>query len=205
MKNVNVSGFYAGMRICHVVNNGLVENVSVYNCFSNGIESYGNEITFKNMNYGKCGAAGIELCPEAAYQAGVNFNKAQTVTFAGKIITDNYNKGDTIYMNNFTAMGIPVYTILQGVLQAYPKEVLSNVMTSEGQFVFISFIFNQIDEGVLNPSVINYEDIDGAGIVNINNLTGVNTTHKYIELDVVVPALGGSAGRVLLYNVNYQG
>lgn len=203
MQNITVGQFNTGMRIYHVVNNGLAKNINVYNCFGNGIESYANIMTFENMTYGLCGAAGIELTPNYDSLAGTAFNQNQHITFAGTITTTNYTKGDSLYMQNFNAMGYSVIQILQGVFAQYNEEVLSNVRNENGEFVFISFIFNDLSTMEMNASEYEYKNIDGAGIVNINNLTGVDTTHKYIEVNVVVG--GYPVGTVLVYNFNYQG
>lgn len=203
MQNVTVGQFNTGMRIYHVVNNGLAKNINVYNCFGNGIESYANVMTFENMTYGLCGAAGIELTPNYDDAAGTSFNQPQHVTFAGTINTTNYTTGNSLYMQNFNAMGYSVMQILQGVFSQYSPEVLSNVRNSNGEFVFVSFIFNDLSTMELNNSIYEYKNIDGAGIVNINDLTGVDTTHKYIEVNVVVG--GYPVGTVLVYNFNYAG
>lgn len=203
MQNVTVGQFNTGMRIYHVVNNGLAKNINVYNCFGNGIESYANVMTFENMTYGLCGAAGIELTPNYDDAAGTSFDQPQHVTFAGTINTTNYTSGNSLYMQNFNAMGYSVMQILQGVFSQYSPEVLSNVRNSNGEFVFVSFIFNDLSTMELNNSIYEYKNIDGAGIVNINDLTGVDTTHKYIEVNVVVG--GYPVGTVLVYNFNYAG
>ena len=203
MENVTVGQFNTGMRIYHVVNNGLAKNINVYNCFGNGIESYANIMTFENMTYGLCGAAGIELTPNYDTSAGTSFDQPQQITFAGSISTTNFSNGNSLYMQNFNAMGYSVIQILQGVFAQYSEEVLSNVRNEKGEFVFISFIFNDLSTMEMNNSKYEYKNIDGAGIVNINNLTGVDTTHKYIEVNVVVGNY--PVGTVLVYNYNYQG
>ena len=203
MQNVTVGQFNTGIRIYHVVNNGLAKNINVYNCFGNGIESYANIMTFENMTYGLCGASGIELTPNYDELAGTAFDQPQHITFAGSIMTTNFTSGNSLYMQNFNAMGYSVIQILQGVFSQYSPEVLSNVRNENGEFAFISFVFNDLTTMQPNVSKYEYKNIDGSGIVNINNLTGVDTTHKYIEVNVVVG--GFPVGTVLVYNFNYQG
>ena len=202
MENVTVGQFNTGMRIYHVVNNGLAKNINVYNCFGNGIESYANIMTFENMTYGLCGASGIELTPNYDDLAGTAFDQPQHITFAGTISTTNFTTGNSLYMQNFNAMGYSVIQILQGVFSQYSPEVLSNVRNENGEFAFISFVFNDLSTMQPNVTKYEYKNIDGAGIVNINDLTGVDTTHKYIEVNVVVG--GFPVGTVLVYNFNYQ-
>ena len=203
MQNITVGQFNTGIRIYHVVNNGLAKNINVYNCFGNGIESYANIMTFENMTYGLCGASGIELTPNYDKLAGTSFDQPQHITFAGSITTTNFTTGNSLYMQNFNAMGYSVMQILQGVFSQYSPEVLSNVRNEKGEFAFISFVFNDLSTMQPNASKYEYKNIDGAGIVNINDLTGVDTTHKYIEVNVVVG--GYPVGTVLVYNFNYQG
>ena len=76
------------------------------------------------------------------------------------------------------------------------------VRNENGEFAFISFVFNDLSTMQPNVTKYEYKNIDGAGIVNINDLTGVDTTHKYIEVNVVVG--GFPVGTVLVYNFNYQ-
>lgn len=203
MQNITVGQFNTGIRIYHVVNNGLAKNINVYNCFGNGIESYANIMTFENMTYGLCGASGIELTPNYDKLAGTSFDQPQHITFAGSITTTNFTTGNSLYMQNFNAMGYSVMQILQGVFSQYSPEVLSNVRNEKGEFAFISFVFNDLSTMQPNASKYEYKNIDGAGIVNINDLTGVDTIHKYIEVNVVVG--GYPVGTVLVYNFNYQG
>lgn len=213
IQNISLSSFDNGMRIYHVVNNGLAKNIQVSNIFGNGVESYANQITFEDMNYGLCGGAGIEICPGSyecsADKAGTTFTEKQNVIFAGSITTTNFTTGDTKYLNSFSAMGYTVMQILNGVLTYYDKDVIANLMNEEGQFAFVAFVFNDISNLpniVENKSNYDYKNIDGAGIVNINEFTADDTTHKYVEIDVIVEFAGTkvSIGKVLTYNFNYQ-
>ena len=203
IENITVAQCSTGMRIYHAIN-GTAKNINVYNCFGNGIESYANIITFENMTYGLCGAAGIELTPNNDAEAGIDFDQKQQVTFAGSITTTNYSSGQSLYMQNFGAMGLTVMQILQGVFSQYSPEVLENVRNENGEFAFISFVFNDLTTMQPNESKYEYKNIDGAGIININELTGIDTIHKYIEVDVLV-GQGMSVGKVLVYTFNYQG
>ena len=72
--------------------------------------------------------------------------------------------------------------------------------------MFVSFIFNDLASGAegLNDSVVTYKNVDGAGIINASELTGIDTTHKFIFMDIPIAQLGGmSMGKALLYNLNY--
>ena len=209
MNNITLSAFKVGVTFAHVVE-GNVKNLNVNNCFSNGVECYASKITFTDINLGRCGAAGLEAAaPENSMQAGYDFNEAQTIVFAGDITTSNYNSGNTVYMQNYdTGLGgVTVTDIINGAVAALPnltEEGRTNLQNNNGEFVFVTFIFHHVQTGVVNNSVIQYKDVDGSGIINASELTGIDTTHKYILMDIPIAQLGGmSMGKALLYNLNY--
>lgn len=207
MNNVNITNSYIGLSLYHVIE-GDIRNLSVNNCFSNGVQCNASIATFTNITIGKCGATGLELGPTNSAAAGLGFNEQQKITFAGTISTDNYNAGNTVYMENYeTGLGVTVAQIISGVISngGYSAETLSNIRNDKGEFVFIAFLFNDLASGAsgANYSVTQY---NGVGIIKASELNGVNTTHKYIELDIPIAQLGGaSLGKALLYNQNYQG
>ena len=208
--NMNVSGFGVGLRLSHAVNS-KVSNVYVGNCFSNGIEISASKITFENMTYGLCGAAGIEITPDSSGYAGLDFSSNQEVVFSGSISTSNVTDGTTPYMALWVASGategLSIANVIQGSMIAslgknpfgdyelssedYYK--ISNVTNGNGQIAFIALIFNGEES---NQSKLSYTNVDG-GIINFNELEGVDTTHEYIQLDIL-----NNLGSALLYNVN---
>lgn len=204
IQNISLSQFDNGMRIYHVVNNGLAKNIYVSNIFGNGVESYGNIMTFENMNYGLCGGAGIELTPNADDVAGTAFNQNQHVTFAGSITTSNFTNGETKYLNEFKVANYTVMQIINAVLTAYSEDQTKNLRNEKGEFAFVAFVFNDVTTGEANHSTYEYKNIDGAGIINIADFTSTDTTHKYVEIEIVIPGLGVSVGKILVYNFNYQ-
>ena len=78
-------------------------------------------------------------------------------------------------------------------------------MNTEGFVGFVTFKFHDIDSGTPNTSEIIYPGFQAGGIINARDLPtdGVDTTHEYIELDVVVTGLG-NAGKAYFYNLNYN-
>ena len=206
MDNVTSTGFDMGVLFSHVID-GNVRNLTVDNCFSNGIQCDSNIMTFTDITLGKCGATGIEAGPDNSNNAGINFDQNQVITLAGHINTNNYNGGNTVYMVNYnTGVNYTVAEIIAGAISEYFKteDQLSNVKNSNGEFVFVSFIFNSLTlgEAGVNYSTIQYKDIDGSGIIHASNVSGINTTHKYIEIDVNISGVG-SLGKAILYNLNY--
>lgn len=206
MKNINISDAYIGASFYHVVE-GNVENLKVNNCFSNGVQCNASNITFTNLNLGKCGAAGIEIGQTNSAAAGYDFNEPQKVTFAGTITTSNYNDGQTVYFQNYSAAGIKVLDIVNLNVQKYAQypEVLSNLRNEKGEYVFVAFTLCDFGTMQPNSSVVTYKNVDGAGIINAQDLTGVDTTHKFIELNIYYTDGKTIIGKALLYNINYAG
>jgi hypothetical protein len=199
------------MRLSHAVNSNI-SNTYVGDCFVNGLEVAASEITFTNMTYGLCGAAGIELTPERYQYAGLNFSKNQTITFAGSISIDrsSLNNGATPYLQLFAqANDIGITTIVNGSLiyalggnpldpnpSMEDLQKMSNVITSisEPQMSIIALIFNG-EEG--NLSELKYSNELNDGIVSFRDIE-VNDQHQYVELELLE-----NLGRVLLFNLNY--
>ena len=212
MKNVNASACNIGLRFVHVVGNGVVEGSNVYNCFSNGIETFGCIMRFKNMTYGACGAVGIEIAPQENMTAGVKRDQVQQITYEGSVTITYINDGNTRYFQNYKidigGKGYTIPQILQSVFQPYfEKEngaaIMSNMYDSSKGFVFVSFIFHDLGAQSLNNSEIIYPNFQEGGIINAKELTGIDTTHQYIELDVAIPGVA-NAGKAIFYNLNYQ-
>ena len=110
LSNVKVSGFDVAIRTEHIVN-GILSNVRVANCLSNGIETSQDIITFNNIDVGKVGAYAIEITPDDVGDkntsapktcAGANYDQTPHITFTGYVRCANYTNGlDTPYMQNF--------------------------------------------------------------------------------------------------------
>ncbi|HBP43307.1 MAG TPA: hypothetical protein DD621_01275 [Clostridiales bacterium] len=214
--NVNIEHSFVGMRISRCVNS-MVENVTVNDIYSNGVESSANTITFKNMTFGLCGAAGIEITPDESNTAGENLDQHQRISFAGYIKSQNKNKGDTKYLTAY--MGGIVAPVIKGNLgseSGYNETQLSNVVDSNESLIFVTFIFNNVSEAKPNYSEVDYSNADDAGIINLEDTskTEVDTTHQFIRVKILIPeavakALGSEAltgqtlGYILVYNHNY--
>ena len=210
-KNVQAEAFRAGMRLLHIVD-GRMDNTKVDNCFGNGLEIGGSILTLNNTTYGACGATGIEIVPEQSNMAGLNRNMNQQVTYAGSVeltfLNNFYNP--TKYMQNYKAVGDYTVPIILNAAITDPANALTNkqvehFMNTEGFVGFVTFKFHDIGSGTPNTSEIIYPGFQAGGIINARDLPtdGVDTTHEYIELDVVVTGLG-NAGKAYFYNLNYN-
>ena len=209
-KNVQAEAFRAGMRLLHIVD-GRMDNTKVDNCFGNGLEIGGSILTLNNTTYGACGATGIEIVPEHSNMAGLNRNMNQQVTYAGNVELTFFNNfsNPTKYMQNYKAVGDYTVPIILNAAITDPTNALTNnqvshFMNAEGFVGFVTFKFHDIGSGTPNTSEIIYPGFQAGGIINARDLPtdGVDTTHEYIELDVVVTGLG-NAGKAYFYNHNY--
>ena len=210
VKNITASRFNVGMRFRHAVGDSSIDNLNVYNCFSNGIEIEASILNFGDLTFGKCGAAGLEMVPSNSDRAGDKMDQRQTITFAGVIDTsNNLNKGDSPYLTHYGAGGYTVPMILQGVLAQYQgtPSVIGHMMNEKGEFGFVTFIFHDFTRGTVNQSDARYPAYQQGGIINAKDLPkdgSIDTTHEYILLEVKLADAGLDLGYALLYNHNYQ-
>ncbi len=203
MKNVSASRCHVGLRFRRTVSDSTVDNIKVYNCFSNGIETEASLINFGKMTIGKCGAAGLEMVPANSNKAGDTMDQTQKITFAGAIdASENLNKGDSAYFNSFKIQGYTVPQIIGGVVQQYNSNALSHMMNAKGEFNFVTFIFHDFEIG-MNMSQAIYPAYQNGGIVLASELpsSGKDTQHEYILLEIRVGEM--SYGYALLYNHHY--
>ena len=201
MANITASRCHVGLRFRRTVSDSTVDNIKVYNCFSNGIEAEASIMTFGDMTFGKCGAAGIEMVPSNSAGAGDSMNQTQTITFAGVIdAKDNLNNGTTSY---FQHLELPVTQIITGVVSQYQGTAISHMMNDKNEFNFVTFIFNDLATGSPNRSQATYPAYQNGGIINANDLPsdGYDTQHEYIRLEINYA--GQPVGYALLYNHHY--
>ena len=207
MKNVTSSRFNVGLRFRHVVGDSTIDNIKVYNCFSNGIETEATILTFGDMTIGKCGAAGLEMVPTNSDRAGDKMNETQKITFAGTMdTTQNLNKGDTRYFENYKVMSYTVPMVLGAIMQEYQAAptAISHMMNENGEFAFVTFIFHDIGTMAINKSEAIYPAYQEGGIIRASELPtdgSIDTTHEYILLDIKLGEY--NLGSALLYNQNY--
>ncbi|MFQ6724285.1 MAG: hypothetical protein ACLRFE_03005 [Clostridia bacterium] len=210
IKNVKISQFGVGLRVSHAVsynekNTSSLYNVTVENTWSNGIETAACQIVLDSINLGLCGGCGMEVTPDSFNKAGLLFNQAQNVKFVGTWNANNLNNGETPYFASMNLSGLTVPMLINGSIAAN-LGAKSNVVNDEGKLNMIALVFNDVsgfptispngseitDNAAFASSMINYSDIDG-----------VDTTHKYIEVNLVYETY--NLGSVILYNFNYQG
>lgn len=205
------TGFTTGITIEHA-QNGLVENTTVGNNYSTGINVNASIITFKNMTYGLAGATGIEVAPDSNMLAGASFNQNQRVTFEGTIETTNYNDGDTPYLRAWgreqfgsdDAVSQLVianfgYYVDAGTPNVYKVQEDNTSPDPRPEFVFIAFVFHG---SVYNNSELIYANADMNGIIDIADMESFDNVYQYVLMDILNPS-GANLGQVLLYNQNY--
>ena len=198
------------MNFVGIVGNGKVSNAYAYNCFSTGIFSRSNIMTFENLKFGLCGATGMELGQEECDEAGLNDNETQQVTFIGTIdAATNLNDGNTVYFQNYTVQGATVPQIINGNAAMYSEGQVSHVRNANGQFIFVTLLFNNLYTLAPNNSIVHYPDYQKGGIIDMAELPTdetVNTTHQFIRMPIYVQITGlgqVQAGTALFYNHYY--
>ncbi|MBO7196478.1 MAG: hypothetical protein J6V80_04015 [Clostridia bacterium] len=113
-------------------------------------------------------------------------------------------------MQNYKIAGqFTVPVILQAAFTDQANQLnnaqIAHFVNASGQIGYVTFKFHDVDTGTPNISDIIYPGFQSGGIINARDLPNdgsIDTTHEYIELDVVVAGLG-NAGKAYFYNHNY--
>ena len=113
----------------------------------------------------------------------------------------NYNNGETKYFNALNFDGLTVPMLVQGIIRAN-QAAATNIVNAEGKLNMIALVFSNIVSMEPNLSTVT-QGAFASSIVNFSELTGVDTTHKYIRVELVYQTL--NLGSIILYNYNYQG
>ena len=205
--NITASGFRTCLKFTNIVGNGKIKNLHVYDCYGTGVNTRSSIVTLENIKIGLCGATGIELGPEDSDGAGLGNNELSTVTIQGTVdASTNLNNGESYYFNNYDVGGATVKQIILGNAQHYPTNQVAHIMNSQGQFIFVSLLFNNLSTLESNYSVVEYPAYQKGGIINLAELptSGYDTTHQFIQMDIFVEGLG-TVGTAYFYNHYYAG
>jgi hypothetical protein len=209
INNITASAYHTALKLTNVVGNGKVANAHVYNCYSTGINTRSSIITLENIKIGICGATGIELGPEESDKAGLDGNEKSKVTITGTIeASTNLNAGNTNYFKYYSVNGYTVPQIITGVTSAYDPNQVSHIRNSNGQFIFVSLLFSNLETLTPNQSIVEYPAYQAGGIIEMSQLptSGHDTTHQFIQLDIMVelPGMGiQKVGVAFFYNHYY--
>ena len=208
--NLTASGFRNGLAFTNIVGNGKISNLYAYNCYSTGIVARSSIVTLENLKLGPCGATGMELAPEDSGAAGINNDEKGKITISGTVeASTNLNDGNTNYFKYYTIQGATVPMIITGNTQMYAPSQVAHIRNSNGQFIFVSLLFNDMSTLQPNQSIVDYPAYQEGGIINIADLPtdgSVDTTHQFVKMDIYVtlPGLGTvQAGTAYFYNHNY--
>ena len=208
--NLTASGFRNGLAFTNIVGNGKISNLYAYNCYSTGIVARSSIVTLENLKLGPCGATGMELAPEDSGAAGLNNDEKGKITISGTVeASTNLNDGNTNYFKYYTIQGATVPMIITGNTQMYAPSQVAHIRNSNGQFIFVSLLFNDMSTLQPNQSIVDYPAYQEGGIINIADLPtdgSVDTTHQFVKMDIYVtlPGLGTvQAGTAYFYNHNY--
>ena len=208
--NLTMSNFVNGLHLASAVDNSKISNISVGNCYQNGIMIQSCLITLENMTFGPCGAGGIEVSPDESNKAGVNENQNTNVIFTGTIdAEDCVNDGNTVYFSKYT---LPITTIITGNTNSLTQNQQNHILKDfdndgDDDFIFVLLKFNNVTTGESNYSTIDYAPYDTSGKIPYITEIGetVNTTDKYIKMNIMADLGYGaqSVGEVIFYNLNY--
>ena len=208
--NLTASCFMNGLAFTNIVGNGKISNLHVYNCYSTGLVTRSSIVTIENLKIGICGATGIELAPEDSDAAGINGNEKAQVTISGTVdASTNLNDGNTNYFQNYSISGATVPQIITGNTQMYHENQVAHIRNENGQFIFVSLLFYNLEKLLPNYSIVDYPAYQEGGIINIADLptSGVDTTHQFIRMDIYVTLPGATqpqlVGIAYFYNHNY--
>lgn len=135
--NVTVSGFDVGIRVDHAVD-GVMTDINIANCFSNGLEFSQNTMTLNNVEFGQLGAFGIEMTPDDVKDkattnpsgtAGANYDETPSLKLTGTIKSENYNNGGTtLYMKGLSSqLGMSIPSLMDAIVLAGINEVTKNI------------------------------------------------------------------------------
>ena len=218
-ENLTVSGCSVGVNLNGIVGNGTMSNIHVYDIHQTGIMMKGSEVYIENPKFGQCGATAIELAPEEHRKAGLGDDDIQSVTIAGEIdFSANLNNFSSNYFKNYTIQGAPVSQIVEMNMAAYPEQAVSHVRNGNGEFIFVSLIFNDFDYVMqatdpnslfYNKSYVAYPAYQNGGITDLMTIAQsgkIDTEHQFITVDIVVPITGlgnVTVGRAVFFNHNY--
>ena len=137
VSNVSVSGFDVAIRIDHAVD-GHMSDISVSNCYSNGMEFSQNTLTLNNITLGQVGAFGIEMTPDDMKDkkttnpqgtAGANYNETASLTLTGYITSTNYNNGaSTDYMAGLSSqLTMTIPSLINAINTAMINQATKNL------------------------------------------------------------------------------
>ena len=210
--NVTASAFLNGVKFSNVVGNGKASNIYVYNCYSTGIMARSSIVTLENLKLGICGATGIELGPEDSAKAGINSDEKCKITITGTVdVSANLNDGNTNYFQYYHVGGATVPQIITMNVANYAASQVAHARNKNGQFIFVSLLFNDMSTLAANQSIVEYPAYQAGGIIDMAELPtddSVDTTHQFIKMTIYapIPNVGTvPVGTAYFYNHNYQG
>lgn len=137
IRNVKASKFDVGIRMEHVVD-GYMSDITIQDCFSNGMEFSQCQLTLNDITLGRVGAFGIEITPDdmkdketkkPAGTAGIGYNETPSLKLTGYIHSDNYNSGaSTLYMQGLQGkLGMTVPQLMDGIISATINAMVTNI------------------------------------------------------------------------------
>ena len=182
VKNVNISGFNVGIRISHGVD-AVIEDVSIQECYQNGIELDQCHTTLKNLTFGQLGGFGVDIGADDLKDlntanptgtAGENYNETPTVKFEGNIASTNFNNGSsTDYMSSLALGSYTIPVIMQAIIGG-TIDFLTSDPTAKAQMQQATNACLYNSEGEMNFYLLVFIDI-----TTYTNITQGNCATSY--------------------------
>lgn len=194
MQNVTVSGFYIGTTLQAIVN-GNVTGCTFTDAYASSVDTLCSQITFRDVTFGQCGVAGIELTASYFDEAGESFNQKQSIKFEGTIVCDNWANGKSHHMAYDDTLNVFMDIVKENLPDN--ADAMSNMLVSEDQGINWLIYVAAGDADAISDIQFNASTVADAPD------TGKDTTHEFLRKTV---SYGDQAlGVIYVGNLNYQG
>jgi hypothetical protein len=211
--NLSIGGFRAGIYLYHVIDS-VLHDLTIEDCFIDGMEIKASQVKLTGQTFlGHFGSGGIEMVPSESNQAGIGGNAPNTLLFDNEMTSINNISNAYTELRALSGITIPqiiIGNILRLEASGMTPEKKSNITQAENagtDLNIIGYILHDIDDTLqVTPSVSQMNNAWANEVIEFSDITGIDTTHKYIKFEIIIPQLGNvSIGYVIVANLNYVG
>lgn len=193
MQNVTVSGFYIGTTLQGVAN-GNITDCTFTDAYASSVDTLCSQITFRDVVFGQCGVAGIELTSKYYDEAGENFDQKQTITFEGTIVCENWANGKSNHMAYDDTLN--VFMDIVKANMPSDADARSNLLTDEAKGINWLIYVDAGDADAISDIRFNTASVADAPE------SGKDTEHIFLKKTVEYS--GSPLGVIYVGNLNYQ-
>ena len=188
INNVSITKFYTALRLEHAVV-ANVSNVTIGNCYANGIENVQSHLKIKDVEINQVGAFGIEISSDdmrghkaptvpVSGTAGRQYNETATVSYEGYYKCNNLNNGQsTPYMKGMGNLNVA--NIVNVVISNLLQEISGGDESVETQLMEILYQTVLTEKMEINFSTLIFVNVQEFS----QYLTGGNTENKFCEFN----------------------